>query len=245
MTREERLNQLNDEIKLENENIKNLFIEAIQPLTSKKINIRFYRDYYNERVSLRIALVNDNNEVFGTDFDITFEIEKEYNWNDNGGEYKETPDSKLMSLNKGTMGSHTKLTNDGFHKACDMLVGKVWENEEILTNIYNNIDWTNFKEYRDIERQMEKERAAAEKAKREEEENKKNAEIEVIINNLKINDIIKASGWRYNDAEIVKITDKYIYLSTYCNTIDNSRIRFTKEEVAKFIYNHKDLYESK
>lgn len=134
MTRDERLEELNEIVKSEEEVIEREINALLSLHISNKIKINISRYNWKKELIGNIYIVDDENkEVFGTS--IQFKISER---------------TIGLEIDYSSIGSHNSTERKGVYKDKDILIGKIWEYECEIIQIYNNIKWDNLCELEQI-----------------------------------------------------------------------------------------------
>lgn len=181
MTRQERVNELKNLIGAEDTKIKNQILAILQPHINMPIGIRMNRSGYNKELFYELTILNQQGEsVFATGVNVNFD--ERYSWKNNVK--VEDPDSYKMAVNYGSCGYHTAYDDKGAIKQSDIMIGKVWEYEDELTQIYDEIDWTNLKELEELLNEIHEEESAKRRAEAEEKRRQEVLQLEIILDHL-------------------------------------------------------------
>ena len=219
MTKQEitaRLEQIRVDLAKRDTEVSNQLITMFETMIPFKVScfvsITQWGDLY-----AKIELVNDKSErIFGTDFTINFGRKK------------------IMEINYGSIGNHTSKDANGAYKYSDILVGKAWENEDKITQIYQNIDLTKDIEYSELYSKLRDIEWEEKEIERKEQQRLEDIENDKIINRVKEKMLVYTKAWNdgYVKAKIAKITANLVYMESRYPT---GKLRFKKEEFLKKI----------
>lgn len=216
-----RAEQLRAELKERDEKVENelkTMFETIIPFKVKcYISISSFRD-----LKAKVQLLDENDvDIFGADFTISFNV------------YRFDNPTK-MKINHGSIGEYSAVSGNGAYKYRDILLGKVWENEEQITQIYNDIDYTKDKELNEVYREFEQIERDERNAIYLEQKRKEEAEKQEILNHVKETMLVYTKSWinGYVKAKIAKITNKLIYFESKYPT---GRVYMNKNDFVKKI----------
>ncbi len=239
MTRQERVKELTNLIGAEDTKIKNQILAILQPHINMPIGIRMNRSGYNKELFFGLDILKENGEsVFGTDISIYFE--HRYGWEDHNR--VESPDDYKMGINYGSIGTHTAHERNGAYKQSDIMIGKVWEYEDELTQIYNEIDWTNLKELEELLNEIREEESAKRRAEAEEKRRQEILQLETILDYLCPGRKITDPTNEWNEFIIDKVGRKNISLDRKIWINRKWTYYIEKYQLARYIKEHNLVY---
>lgn len=226
MTRDERLEELNEIVKSEEEVIEREINALLSPHISNKIKINISRYNWKKELIGNIYVVDDENkEVFGTS--IQFKISER---------------TIGLEIDYSSIGSHNSTERKSAYKDKDILIGKIWEYECEIIQIYNNIKWDNLCELEQIYKEQYNEDVAKRTAEFEENQRKERIELDKILDHIHDNIVIKSSDYYNSEIHIKKVGRKNITLFYSIKIGGQRKSVIDKYELAKYILNRNYIY---
>ncbi len=216
-----------NEVMKQNEEIRTKLNNILKGLIPRDFDCKVERDYYEKDFRVKVFLTENHKPIFAADF--TLHFRKRTTWIN--AEKVAAKDTGLMEVNKGTVGGRTKLTDNGAQKYCDILLGEVWKREDEITEIYNNINWEDVKQYNSTYNELQR-------IEQDEIIEKHNRERNELLSKLYVDRKLycKRFDGVYAYIRIERITPKRFYISQPKCRLFNSSM-FNKDYIMTLIKN--------
>ena len=237
MTKEELIikrNEMQEVLKKEDEALEKRFETFIQNQIGFDVRVRLTRHHWDKAIYMSVGIPYKDRLLT---IDCYFEERNEWNRETQKREISE--DSGMLKINYGTYGSHSRLDYDGKLKQLDILVGKLWELEEPLTILYNEIDWTKEEKFYEIVSEINKIVDEERRIEREKQQEEKQKLINDTLASIKVNNWYSYSKDNYYKTQITRITPKCIYLSASIHVNNRWLERIDKEEFVNLLMKNK------
>lgn len=237
MTKEELIikrNELREILIKENKALETRFETFIQNQVGFDVRVSLTMHHWDKAIYMSVGIPYKEKLLT---IDCYFE-ERHY-WNRETNKREITKDSGMLQINYGTYGSHSKLDYDGKLKQLDILVGKLWELEDGLTNLYNEIDWTNEEKFYEVISQLDSIANEERRIERKKQEEEKQKLINDTLAKIKEGNKYSYSNDNYYKTQITKITPKCIYLSAMLHVNNRWVERINKEEFVELLMKNK------
>lgn len=131
--------KINKMVTLENNNIKETIVDLLnEGIDMSKVKVELRRNYYNKELYVRFDY--DDIKVGGISISVSNKT----------SEFADKENNDKMVI-EGCFGTKfTSSTNNGLVKHKILLMGKLFELEDKILDIYHSIDWSTMKKQRDI-----------------------------------------------------------------------------------------------
>lgn len=230
MTREERIEELEKLVDLEERQIKDKLEEIFRNAVGiSNVGATCYRHTYRKELRGEVFIIDreTKEEVFGASVDFCINNR-----------------SNCLEINYGSIGNHDSHDRNSAYKYKDILIGEMWRNENNLMVVYNNIDWTNLEELAKLINEIEKEESAKRRAEAEEKAKQERIELDEVLTHLHEDKIIRHSINDFIRIVIKKIGRKNITLyDSICYNHKWTKV-IEKYAFAKYLIDKKFLWKT-